>query len=493
MMRRIGKTSSGRFKIPKRGRIRFVLIIALVAAGVRFGVPLFKNKSAVVEKNQAVESVQVVKQAPAKKETKAPKEVKEKKVKEKKVRERKPRERKFRQPRKKEESRQPPTKSNQMSFEDVRQLVKQHGIDINAPEQIIINNKDTLTLSLSIDTGLQRYANRLLRRYKPRYGAVAAIDPATGRVLALASYTGEGEIIQDTNLYLKSIFPAASVFKTITAAAGVEKGGMTSKTQIPHFGGNHTLYRNQLVENLRVSRNISLEEAFAYSINPAFARIALFKVDRNSLTDYGKRFGFNTPIPFELDSDISMMLAPDSDFSIAEFASGFNRETSISPLFGALIASAVSEGGVIHRPTIIDNIHSAKKDTSVYSRTTEVWRRAVKESTAKELRWMMTKVSHYGTARNNFRQLRHSQRFNGYEFGGKTGNVNRQGLGRVDWFVGFGRHPHDKTQRIAVGVVTTHGAYWTVQSSYVASELIRRYLVGAQAEQARQAQIQTAE
>jgi len=480
MMRRINKPSAGRFNIPKKGRIRFVLILLLIAAGVYFGISLFNDKSDSTKENEtSSKKVAIVKEKSASKDItvkKAEKVKKEKKVKEKKVREKKARNN--------EESPKPlPVKkvSNQLSFEDVQRIIRQHGLDINAPEQIIIDSKDTLTLSLSIDTSLQKYANRLLRRYKPRYGAIAAIDPVTGRVLAFASYSNEGESITDNDLYLKSIFPAASVFKTITAAAGIEKAGMNRKSQIPHFGGNHTLYRTQLQENLRVSRYISLEESFAYSINPAFARIALFMTNKDALTDYGKRFGFNTPIPFELDNEISVMLEPDSMFSIAEFASGFNRQTSISPLFGALIASAVCEYGLVPQPTIVDNIHSAKRDTSIYSRPTEPWRRAVKEPTAKELKWLMTKVPHYGTARNTFRQMRNSPRFTGYEFGGKTGNVNKQGLGRVDWFVGFGRHPQDKNQRIAVGVVTTHGDYWTVQSSYISSELIRRYLTAAQA------------
>jgi len=499
MMRRINKPSSGRFNIPKKGRIRFVLALLLIAAGVYFGPSFFSDKSGdnTEKTKMSSKNITVKKEKSAareitsekrKKPEKAKKEikVKEKKIREKPIKEKRVREGRIwkRKARNKGEAQiQPEVKKvrGQLNFEDVQKLIRQHGLDINSPEQTIVTDKDTLTLSLSIDTNLQRYANRLLRRYKPRYGAIAAIDPVTGRVLAFASYSNEGESITDTNLYLKSIFPAASVFKTITAAAGIEKGGMNRKSQIPHFGGNHTLYRSQLQENLRVKRYISLEESYAYSINPTFARIALFTINKDDLTDYGNRFGFNAPVPFELDNEISVMLEPDSMFSIAEFASGFNRQTSISPLFGALIASAVSEYGLVPRPTIIDNIHSNKRDTVVYNRPAEPWRRAVKEPTAKELKWLMTKVPHYGTARNTFRQLRNNQRFTGYEFGGKTGNVNKQGLGRVDWFVGFGRHPQDKNQRIAVGVVTTHGDFWTVQSSYISSELIRRYLTGAQA------------
>jgi len=447
-LRQIPSAGPRRFRIPKKGRIRFALAILLAAAIAVFLLRkperLEPPEPAAAEKADAAASR---KHAPEQKDA-----------------------------------------GGTMSFGDARMLAMEYGIGTDAAEYTVVRSAagaggkagvdggDTLTFSLSIDTMLQKYALNMFKRYKPRYGAAAAIDPATGRVLALASYANAGEPIDGKDLCLKSIFPAASVFKTIVAAAGMEKGGMTAKTPIPHFGKRHTLYKTQIQKDLKVSKDIPLEEAYAYSVNPAFARIALFNISKDIVTNYGERFGFNARIPFELDADISEMFAPDSAFSIAEFASGFNRKTSMSPLFGALIAGAVCESGIINEPSLIDSIRSSKKDTPVYRRKPKLWRRAVKEQTASELRGLMRKVTQYGTARNTFRPLRDSERYREYEFGGKTGSVNKPGLGRVDWFVGFARNPGDKNQRIAVGVVTTHGEYWTVRSSYIASELFKKYI-----------------
>jgi len=451
-----------KFRIPKKGRIRFALAIVLAAVIAAF---LIRGQG----RTKPTEADTAEKTAAAA------------------------------APNTHEREREPKKNVNnsQMSFAEVKQLVKDYNIGPGATEQVIViadnakgksknRGDDTLTLSLSIDTMLQKYATQMFKRYKPRYGAAAAIDPATGRVLALASYADEGEPIDGGDLYIKSIFPAASVFKTVVAAAGIEKGGMNAKTAIPHYGRHHTLYKTQLQKDLKVSRDIPLEDAFAYSVNPVFARIALFNVNKNIIAEYGERFGFNAQIPFEFDVDINEMFSPDSEFSVAEFASGFNRKTSISPLFGALMAGAVCNGGVINEPTLIDSIRSSKKDTCVYSRKTKIWRRAVKEQTASELKLLMTKVTHYGTARNTFRPLRASPKYGGYEFGGKTGSVNKPGLGRVDWFVGFVRHPNDKNQRLAVGVVTTHGEYWTVHSSYIAAELIKKHIEQMNAKSAAQ-------
>jgi len=384
---------------------------------------------------------------------------------------------------------------NKITFAELRRLVKEYKIDVKASRrQIVIpadksffglgkskDDGDTLSVILSVDTALQKYASSMFRQYKPRYAAAAAVDPSTGRVLALASYAGDGTEMDGKELYLRNCFPAASVFKTIVAAAGIERGGMHGKTTIEHFGRNHTLYNTQLKKDLKVSRDITLEDAYAYSVNPVFARIALFNINKDIVTEYGRRFGFNEPIPFEYDVDKSEMFAPDTGFSVAEFASGFNRKTTITPLFGALIAGAVCESGVIFEPTVIDTVRSTRGDSCIYVRRPKVWRRAVKDQTAAELRGLMTKVTRYGTARNSFRQLRESPRYNAFEFGGKTGSVNQVELGRVDWFVGFARNPNNKKQRIAVGVVTTHGEYWTVHSSYIAAELIKKYISSATA------------
>ena len=445
-----GGPSKFKFRIPKKGRIRLVLILVLTIAIVKFAGPCVFKKTVDGEAAKPVNPIQ-------EKEKKSP--------------------------------------DFMMSVGEVRRLVRENGISVNAAEQRAVVNtevmargrswwgerdkdavEDTLTLWLSIDTSLQKYAASMFRQYRPSYGAAAAIDPATGRVLALASYAAPGAPIDGSDLYLRGIFPAASVFKTVVAAAGIERGGMHANTAIPHFGRRHTLYKSQLQKDLKASDDITLQDAFAYSVNPAFARIALFNINKDIVTDYGKRFGFNDTIPFELAADVSEMFSPDSDFSVAEFASGFNRKTSLSPLFGALLAGAVCEGGVIREPTLVDSIRSAARDACVYRRMARIWRRAVKESTASELRGLMTKVTQYGTARKTFRPLMASQKYNMYEFGGKTGSMNKLGLGRVDWFVGFARDPNDRSKRIAVGVVTTHGEYWTVHSSYIAAELFKKYI-----------------
>jgi hypothetical protein len=62
------------------------------------------------------------------------------------------------------------------------------------------------------------------------------------------------------------------------------------------------------------------------------------------------------------------------------------------------------------------------------------------------------------------------------ELGGKTGNVDRDGIGRVDWFIGYARDTRGGRAPVAAGVLTVHGQLWMVHSGYIAAEMFRAYI-----------------
>jgi penicillin-binding protein A len=355
-------------------------------------------------------------------------------------------------------------------------FLKQYPPRYHSSKDTVARGNDTLLFHYSIDTSVQKHARRLFERYKPKYGAVVIMQPVTGRIVGMVSYKRDGVRDIGDNLFCRSIFPAASIYKAITAAAAVEKARMHGKSTIHHTGRNHTLYKYQLEKNLKRFREVPFEDAFAYSINPVFARVGIYFVGGSTLYEYGLKFGFNDSIPFELETETSECFAPESSFALAEMASGFNRRTTLSPLFGALIASAISENGKMPRPYFIDSITSLSDTVRWYKAPESVWREPITSNTAKEVRQMMEKVVKYGTARKSFRYMKRSSRFDHFEYGGKTGSIDKEGIGRVDWFVGFARNPSDENQRLAIGVVTAHDENWTVHSGYLASELLRRRL-----------------
>ena len=97
----------------------------------------------------------------------------------------------------------------------------------------------------TLDSEHQARIEKLLSSYRPDYAAFVALDAVTGRVLVLSSYT-HAKGGQNENLALKASFPAASIFKIVTAAAAIDQGMLTSDSVIPFNGSNHTLYRRNV-------------------------------------------------------------------------------------------------------------------------------------------------------------------------------------------------------------------------------------------------------
>jgi len=453
MMRRIRAEKSLKLKIPKKGRIRLLLILLLFGAAFKFGGALLVSNAqdsvsgTDVKKKQSVKKNQVV-------------EKKSISVTE------------FRKESGKE--------SSMMSFAEMAAILKQSSYDMSKISDTISYLQDTLVYHFSLDSSLQNLGKSLMKRYKPLYGAIIAMHPNSGRVISIVSFKHDS--VSDLgNISFRSIFPAASVFKTITAAAAIEEAGFDAQSLVKHVGRNHTLYKYQLEKEPGQFNEITLERAYALSINPVFAKVGIYSLGKEKLESFSHKFGFNTVIPFELEIEMSQMIIGDSLFELAELASGFNQQTTISPFHGALMASTISENGKMPQPFLVDSV--TRKDSCVYKAQNRTWKTPINGHTAGELRKMMQSVSSYGTARKSFKYIRQSPRFNNIQYGGKTGSVDRDGIGRVDWFIGFARDPVDSTQRIAVSVVTVHGAYWTVHSSFIAAEYFRHFLKSVQDKQ----------
>ncbi|MGZ8461150.1 MAG: penicillin-binding transpeptidase domain-containing protein, partial [Candidatus Deferrimicrobiaceae bacterium] len=96
-------------------------------------------------------------------------------------------------------------------------------------------------VALSLNEELQAQIFDLFRRFDPLYGVFAAMEPDTGRVVALVGYRRGGE--SDPWLPLKAIYPAASLIKVITASAAIERGKVSPQDEISYRGGIYGITR----------------------------------------------------------------------------------------------------------------------------------------------------------------------------------------------------------------------------------------------------------
>lgn len=335
-------------------------------------------------------------------------------------------------------------------------------------------NTENLNIEYTLDSRMQNEADNLFKRYKPDYGAVVLMDATSGKILALSSYQKDNP--KAPNLAVRASYPAASLFKIITASAAVEKAGITPYHTITFNGGNYTLYKKNVMSDKvnRWSRKITLKEAFARSINTAFGRLSLETLEPRDILDFANRFMFNQDIPADFDVEKGFASVPsEKNYELTEVASGYNKQNRISPIQGAMIAASVVNDGKMLIPYIIDKLKDAKGEIVYKGEPLEKGFVMTPESAA-QIRQMMEQTVLEGTSRKSFRQLVKDRRFKEIEMGGKTGHLTGDNpKGRVDWFIGYAND--DENKRLAVAAITVNKKYWTVKSSYIGQFMFKSY------------------
>lgn len=328
---------------------------------------------------------------------------------------------------------------------------------VNARESKIQSQSGarTYTFHTSLDPDLQESLISMMDHKWSRQVAIVVMDPQTGSILGMASLD---KTDSSTDPCLSAAFPAASLFKIITAAAAMENCGYGPETQLNFNGGKYTLYRSQLKENVnKYTNSITLEHAFAQSVNPVFGKIGKNCLGGANLEKYATRFGFNREINFDLPLDTSVVKISDQAYNWAEIACGFNSTTRISPVHGAMLAAAVVNNGRLMVPRIVDM--ASVNDRVVYRGKTEILDRCMTPETARRLRPLMDASVTRGTARGSFRGKSGQELLKNFHIGGKSGSMNNNPEQlRYDWFAGYAQH-RQSGEKIAVSVVVTHEKY----------------------------------
>lgn len=328
----------------------------------------------------------------------------------------------------------------------------------------------------SLDAPLQRRMVATLKPDTARYLGAVVLEADTGRVLAMASHDS---VDPGNNTCLASLFPAASIFKIVTAAAAISEMGLESESTLSYAGGKYTLYKHQLRKSPKGKRHrLTLRDAFAQSVNPVFGRLGARGLGKTVLARHGAAFGFNQPIPFEVPVETSPLRITDEPFQWAEVASGFNRTTLLSPLHGAMIAAAaVSETGRLVAPTIVDRIRD-ENGLLLYQASEEPGAvgQALPPEAARQMRRLMGETIRSGTSRRAFRGFESDPVLSRLEMGGKTGTMgSRIHPDRLyDWFVGFAEEK-EGGRRIAVAVAVAHQELIGTKASVFARQIMKTF------------------
>ncbi len=365
-----------------------------------------------------------------------------------------------------------------LSKEQVAEVITPHAKRSRFPNKLQFSMADSTPINGYVDYTFDRSVHdnmaKVYLRYQPDYACFVALDAETGAILNLTSFVKSDE--QWDNLVMRADYPAASVFKMITAAAGIDSGKLNAGSVIPFNGKSTSLYKKQVLrhKNNKWTRKPTLKESFAKSINPVFAQIGVFKLGKQSLMDYAMRFGFEKPMltDFQL-AQSSIDLDFDDQWQIAEAASGYTKDIKLSPIHAAQLAAIVANDGKMVTPYMVESI-TDPKGRKLYAKSDKLdSRQVISPESATAMRAMMQETARIGSARKSFSGINRYKVYKGMEIGGKTGSLTGYSpRGRHDWFVGYAQKDGRK---VAYASLIINKEKWYVRSAYVARQFIYHY------------------
>ncbi|MEC7521346.1 MAG: penicillin-binding transpeptidase domain-containing protein [Myxococcota bacterium] len=337
---------------------------------------------------------------------------------------------------------------------------------------------DGSTAILSLDPGLQAHVAEVYSSYEVPWGALVALDPRSGRVLAYVSHSSADPNAGD--LVLDPGPPTASVFKVVTGAALIDAGVQPDAPVCYHGGASRLMGHNLEDDPSRDRRCASLAEAMGGSINSVFGKLADRHLDAPTLQRYAHAFGFGHALPFDVPTRVSPTEVPGDRLELARTAAGF-WHNYMSPLHGALVAATIANDGRMPRPTLVDQVIDGRGRES-YRAEPEVFREVIPRTTARAVGRMMVETTRRGTARRYFFDPRGNAFLPGIEAAGKTGTLaNDDPYRGYTWFVGYA--PVDEPQ-IAVAALVINEPRWRIKGAYAAREAMRYWLVQRPRQQA---------
>jgi penicillin-binding protein A len=320
------------------------------------------------------------------------------------------------------------------------------------------NKRSGYTVILTVDAGLQQTAYRALGNYR---GAVIALDPRTGKILAMVSkptYSPSNvdedwkKISQDStspllNRALQGLYPPGSSIKPLVAAAALEERTTDTKKIYKSPGflkiGNYTLHE----VNSKALGDVNLEKAIALSSNVAFGQMGL-DLGRDRLGRYFEKFGYVEAPPMDIPVEKSRMPRFNklADGELAQTAIG-QGEMLVTPLSMALMTAAFANHGTVMKPMLIASV-TDEKGQVMRNFTPEVWIKPISVRTADTVRNMMGEVVEWGTGT--------AAGVAGIRVAGKTGTAENPHGPPHAWFIGLA--PMENPEIVVVVVVENGGS-----------------------------------
>jgi peptidoglycan glycosyltransferase len=363
--------------------------------------------------------------------------------------------------------------------------------------------KQGATVQLTISPAAQTAAYNALTNDGGHAGAVVAIQPSTGAILALASYPtfdpndlttfdGKALIKADQRLLAdrsqpllnratQETYPPGSSFKIVTSSAAYSQGLVNNPSALVDAPSPLVLPNGHDLINdggeLCGDGHPAIIQAFWMSCNTAFGKLGM-KLTAPVLRRYSSRYGMNRPLSIPLPVVPSVMPEGSgwTDPSLTAFSAIGQYNDEVTPFQEAMFSAAVANHGALMYPYLVQQVLGP--GLSVIQRAnTQVLSQTVSPTVASYLESMMSEVTHNpgGTAF----ATAGPQATGGINIDGKTGTAqNGIDNGNLDdaVFTCFVPGSNGQPSPIAVGVIVQGGGFGADAAAPIAVQVIKAYL-----------------
>lgn len=314
-----------------------------------------------------------------------------------------------------------------------------------------------------------------------RKGAVIAIEPSTGKILAMVSkpdfdpnYIADNweTLVNDENnssllnRATNGQYPPGSTFKIVTALDYFRtKGSFEGYSYLCE--GSITMEDHTIrCYNSTVHGQEDFYSAFANSCNCAFAEIGTM-LGGKSLRETSEDLLFNKSLPLKNSRKSSFTLDGKSPTALVMQTAMGQGNTLVSPLHMALITSAVANGGILMQPHLIDSVQNNAGETVSTTEPVE-YKRLMSDNEANLLGKLMKNVVDNGTAS--------ALSGRGYTAAGKTGSAEFDENGSShSWFIGYSNVDDPD---LVVAIIVENGGTGSEAAVPIAGQLFDAYYYG---------------
>jgi cell division protein FtsI (penicillin-binding protein 3) len=304
---------------------------------------------------------------------------------------------------------------------------------------------DGAAVTLTIDERVQHIAERELERAVAETGSVAGtvvvVEPFTGEVLAMA-----GRPAFNPNRYnaypssrwrnraISDVFEPGSIFKIVTAAAGLQES-VVSPGEVLDCGNGRIEIAGTVINDHAVFEKLSFSDAVVRSSDIGMIRVAQ-RLGRDNFARYVRDFGFGAQTGIDLTGESAGLLRPTTRWSALSLPSlSFGQEIGVTALQITMAAAAVANGGYLMKPFLVWRVEDSAGRVLRETKPVVV-RRVLEPATVDTLLDILQRVVSDGTGKR--------AAVPGYVVAGKTGTAQKvDATGRysmidhVASFVGF--------------------------------------------------------